>query len=86
MVLLKNRQQFKYPGVFGVSNTTGLDEMDYLIADKEFDIDEKVKKLFIYLKFGIAIMVINMIEYLIQRHQLKKFITFGSFNNFRKDK
>ena len=87
--LFKNRLAKKQVLWCGYNNTTGIDEMDYLISDKN-SIFENEKNLYteniIYLKdiwschSGFPIKR----EFVDAPMNQNKFVTFGSFNNFRK--
>tara|TARA_Y100000768_G_scaffold371021_1_gene337344 strand:- start:1046 stop:2737 length:1692 start_codon:yes stop_codon:yes gene_type:complete len=87
--LFKNRLAPVQISWCGYVNTTGLNEMDYLIADKNL-IKQQEEKYYtekiIYLKdiwnchYGYG----GLREFNLMPSVKKKFITFGSFNNFRK--
>ena len=89
LVLFKNRLAPIQISWCGYPNTTGLDEMDYLIADKNLikPVDEKYySEKIIYLPkiWNCHNGYDNKRVFNSAPSIKKKFITFGSFNNFRK--
>ena len=87
--LFKNRVAPVQISWCGYVNTTGLNEMDYLIADKNLIKPQEEKyytEKIIYLKdiWNCHCGFDGVREFNLMPFAKKKFITFGSFNNFRK--
>ena len=87
--LFKNRLANKQVSWCGYLNTTGLDQMDYIITDKHLILkneenlySEKVIKLDNIWNSHAGFPFER--EFIIAPFNSNKFITFGSFNNFRK--
>ena len=73
----------------GFNNSTGLKEVDFILADVNTVKDEEeilwLQKFINFLKFGILIVVLN-IKDIYNELPFKKnnYFTFGSLNNFMK--
>ena len=87
--LFKNRLANKQVSWCGYCNTTGLDQMDYIITDKHLVLEseenlysEKVIKLDNIWNSHAGFSYER--EFIIAPFNSNRFITFGSFNNFRK--
>ena len=87
--LIKNRIANKQVAWCGYNNTTGLEQMDYLISDKYSILDNEVN---LYSEKIIRLENIwnchcgfsKKREFIESPFKTNKYITFGSFNNFRK--
>ena len=89
LVLFKNRIAPIQATWLGYCNTTGVDQMDYIFADKNLIMDDEVNlysEKIIYLSgiwnthSGLEIERVKQVPLLIKNN----YLTFGSFNNFAK--
>ena len=87
LVLFKNRIAPIQATWLGYCNTTGVDQMDYIFADKNLIMDDEVNlysEKIIYLSgiwnthSGLEIERVKQVPPLIKNN----YLTFGSFNNF----
>ena len=87
--LIKNRIAKKQVAWCGYNNTTGVEQMDYLISDKYSILKNEVNlysEKIIYLEniWNCHSGFSEKREYIEPPFKINKYITFGSFNNFRK--